>query len=493
VEASLHVTVIASNLTLIKASRGKNSVMKTKGARPGLKSNHLFIYLSIMKRIFQTKEILLSLFVILLLCCFSNSNTLKESGASIIPIKTLSPDSNFSDLMPLIEIFKGKKVIGAGEATHGTEEFAQIKHRLFKFLVLNMKVKTLAIEMSYSNCLELNEYIVNDRLRSTKDELYDNMSYSIFQTDECLSLFEWMHNYNLKIPSEDKLRLIGFDKSLKCSLAFLQANLGKSYQTKEQPFLNKFQADSIVKAINSKFIATNIKKQTIDSLLTFISKTNSELAYDTEESAHIKRTLEELKQSILDMFSRDDQITFRDSCMAQNIYWITSQYPGETIMAWAHNGHIKAKEQYFKKYGQYKTMGKFLKEIFKEKYYPIGLEFNQGSFLALDGYENGAGYTTTKCSLIPKKNSLAFKFSKFNLPYFYLDFLTQNKRSKIYKLISSDQYLHDIGFNCKNQEDAFYTEVVKDIYDGLIYIEKSSYPNITFSKESFKRFHKKNK
>lgn len=67
---------------------------------------------------------------------------LKEN---LIPIKTTQAGNGFEDLMPLKEILKDKKIIGMGEATHGTCEFFQMKHRMFEFLVEEMGYRVFGI------------------------------------------------------------------------------------------------------------------------------------------------------------------------------------------------------------------------------------------------------------------------------------------------------------------------------------------------------------
>lgn len=52
----------------------------------------------------------------------AESNLTTKLKENLIPIKTTEAGNGFEDLMPLKEILKDKKVIGMGEATHGTKE-----------------------------------------------------------------------------------------------------------------------------------------------------------------------------------------------------------------------------------------------------------------------------------------------------------------------------------------------------------------------------------
>ena len=49
--------------------------------------------------------------------------------ASAIPLATVEAGNGFSDLEPLRRIIGDARIVSLGEATHGTREFFQLKHR----------------------------------------------------------------------------------------------------------------------------------------------------------------------------------------------------------------------------------------------------------------------------------------------------------------------------------------------------------------------------
>jgi erythromycin esterase len=55
--------------------------------------------------------------------------------ASAIPIATVEAGNGFSDLEPLRRVIGDARIVSLGEATHGTREFFQLKHRLLEFCV----------------------------------------------------------------------------------------------------------------------------------------------------------------------------------------------------------------------------------------------------------------------------------------------------------------------------------------------------------------------
>ena len=69
-----------------------------------------------------------------------------------IPLVSVKAGAGFDDLQPLKSVLKDVRVIGLGEATHGTREFFQFKHRMLEFLVQEMGYTVFAIEASYPAC-----------------------------------------------------------------------------------------------------------------------------------------------------------------------------------------------------------------------------------------------------------------------------------------------------------------------------------------------------
>src|SRR5262245_3273128 len=50
--------------------------------------------------------------------------------ANAIPLRTAEPGGGFQDLEFLRSIIGNARIVSLGEATHGTREFFQLKHRL---------------------------------------------------------------------------------------------------------------------------------------------------------------------------------------------------------------------------------------------------------------------------------------------------------------------------------------------------------------------------
>lgn len=133
----------------------------------------------------------------------------KEIDNYITPLIHTSPRESLADLKFLKEKLGDRKFVGLGEATHGTKEFFDLKHRLTTFLAEEANFKTFIWEASFSETLNINRYVVSGE--GDAEELVDNLSFGIWHTEEILNLVEGVREYNRDRLEEDRIRFHGFD------------------------------------------------------------------------------------------------------------------------------------------------------------------------------------------------------------------------------------------------------------------------------------------
>ncbi|MEV1083733.1 erythromycin esterase family protein [Streptomyces sp. NPDC050211] len=116
------------------------------------------------------------------------------------------------------------RVVGLREATHGTREFFQLKHRLLEFLVTEMGCSVLAMEASASAGLAVDAYVrhgIGDGGRALT-----GLGFWTWRTGEVLAMIEWMREYNRERAEDEQVRFVGIDPQ-RCgdSIAVLDAFL----------------------------------------------------------------------------------------------------------------------------------------------------------------------------------------------------------------------------------------------------------------------------
>ena len=101
------------------------------------------------------------------------------------------------------------RVVALGEATHGTREFFQLKHRMLEFLVEEMGFRVFAIEANWPECLAINDYVLHGE--GDPEEALAGIYFWTWNTEEVLELIEWMRRYNADPAHEQKLKFYGVD------------------------------------------------------------------------------------------------------------------------------------------------------------------------------------------------------------------------------------------------------------------------------------------
>jgi hypothetical protein len=90
---------------------------------------------------------------------FSDSGLAAALERTTIPLKTVRAGSGSEDLEPLVPILTGRRIVALGEATHGTREFFQMKHRLLEFLVKRLGFRHYGMELSAPDGEQLDQFI----------------------------------------------------------------------------------------------------------------------------------------------------------------------------------------------------------------------------------------------------------------------------------------------------------------------------------------------
>jgi len=80
-----------------------------------------------------------------------------------IRLSTVQAGHGFTDMEPLRSTVGNARIVGLGEATHGTREFFQLKHRMLEFLASEMGFSIFVIEAPQAEADRLNDYVLNGR------------------------------------------------------------------------------------------------------------------------------------------------------------------------------------------------------------------------------------------------------------------------------------------------------------------------------------------
>jgi erythromycin esterase len=339
---------------------------------------------------------------------------IKSLDRIIHPLNSLPLEISDEDL-EVLTYMSDCKIVGLGEATHGTKEFFQLKHRIFKYLVENHGFKIFAFECDMGESYYVNKFVTEGE--GDIDNIMKNiMHFWTWRTEEVKELLLWMREYNENKSDGDKIYFIGVD----CQFLTYQANITMNYFNDTKVSLPKecvkflTEIDQIGWDLTEYYSDMTLEEkeeidQNVDILLTKFEDFRNELIFNSSEFEYqfIKQIALNIKQ-VNDVYygsAQGSQKNYRDLYMAQNSLWTSDLFGENTKVAlWAHNGHV----------GNFALMdstGFHLKKELKEKYQIIGFAFSLGNFTAVK-FENGMyqGLTNHTIEKEPRFVSINYLF-----------------------------------------------------------------------------------
>ncbi|MFK8907155.1 erythromycin esterase family protein [Streptomyces sp. YS-3] len=342
------------------------------------------------------------------------------------PLRSTEPRRNTTDLHALGAMIGDARVVGLGEATHGSHEFFTMKERLFRYLVEEKGFTTFALEVSWSAGLQIDEYLQSGRgdARRIAHEAFAN---SPWDREEFVSLLEWMRGYNRHHPDRT-VHFMGDDIG---APAVTDAFFGRitDYVKRQHPqalarlnelytglrpiddvfaYLNKPQAERRRLAVQAQ--------QALELISGLKGSGGTAFDWAEQNARSIAQTARFLTLNPEDPQSNAAAQRFRDEVMAQNVSW-WQRRTGHKVLLSAHNDHVGLVAGDPRTYS--KTQGSFLRDTLGEKYLPIGFTFDRGSFLSKDAALGGEWKKFTVPAAGPGTNEATL--DKVRYRDFYLD------------------------------------------------------------------------
>jgi erythromycin esterase len=391
-----------------------------------------------------------------------------------IKLKSAQPGNGTEDMEPLRAVVGNSRVVALGEATHGTREFFQLKHRMLELLVDKMGFRTFAIEASFPEALAVDEYV-----RAGKGDAYSavaGMRFWTWDTEEVVALVRWMRTYNEDKSHKEKLRFLGFDMqfpagsaaALAAALKDMDKKLWAEVQKALEPIDDDWEsggfndvpkaAQDAAEAAAKKLVARFEEKRESD-----VKKLKAEPFALARMHAHV------LADYIEMMKKRGTDFGVRDRAMAENTLRLLEMLgPGSKMVLWAHNGHLQRRAS-----GQQRTQGHILAEKLGKDYLPIGFAFDQGSFQAVETGAKGRGLTDFTIGAAPP-GSLDGALATAGLPFFALDLRSATGASKTWLHTPTSSRTIGAVYSLASPDAFFEMTQPADMFDALFFVGKTT-------------------
>ncbi|GAA4639129.1 erythromycin esterase family protein [Actinoallomurus vinaceus] len=296
-----------------------------------------------------------------------------------VPLEGLEAGAPTADLQPLKATLQGVRVVGLGEATHGTREFFQLKHRLLEFLVTEMGFSVLAMEASASAGQAVDAYVRHGTGNAA--EVLTGLGFWTWRTQEVLAMLEWMRAYNHGRPEKDKVGFVGIDPQ-RCgdSIAALEAFLRETAPERIED-LHATLGVLRTAAPGSRPDPERHLVREAEDLLEFVRIEDPDATEAIRHAGVVVKAADLVTRPRRHEDPEQTVFAARDRYMADAVGELLGD-PSAQVVLWAHNGHI-AKGRYS---GGVPAMGSHLRARYGDAYYALGLLFGRGAFRARRGW-----------------------------------------------------------------------------------------------------------
>ncbi len=391
-----------------------------------------------------------------------------------VPLASAEAGHGFADLKPIGKMIGQARIVALGEATHGTREFFQLKHRFLEYLVAEHGFDAFVIEANLPECRAINDYVLHGKGDPRK--ALDGIYFWTWNTEEVLAMIEWMRAWNADPRHRKKVRFYGDDMQ---TTTVAHANV--------VAFLERVvPAEAVAIAAPLAVFGTEKSRETFAALpaaeakVTLDALAALDARFDRERTAWSKRAgrdvyldaredLRVIAQAAA-MFRAQGMDAFeaRDVAMADNVDHVLARLGKRSrVVLWAHNGHVS------NGIGGMKNQGQHLRERHGEDYVIFGFAFGEGSFQVRD-WSKGQNTAVTAVTLGPPPASdVSAPFRATGKPIVVVD-LRQAPRGAVADWFADARPMRDTGSVFINEANMSGPQELSKRYDAIIYVDRTT-------------------
>lgn len=310
------------------------------------------------------------------------SNRLAVLRRHAMHLDGVEPDRDPSDLHGLGALIGDARIVGLGEATHGSREFFLLKHRLIRVLVADLGFTVVVLEAGWPECEVVNAYVLDGH--GDPAWALSGLGYWTWDTEEALALIRWLREWNAAREPARRVRFAGVDvraagravEQLQAALVTVDV-LATMLARELGPVAGLHVFDPPTEDEETVWPVLGQLRDRFDQV-----QPSAASLTEWQTARHHLRILEQIA-AVRHATSAAERFTARDRAMAANVdHLLQDGGSAAKVVVWAHNAHIaRSSEGLFAP--NLATMGKVLAERHGEQYVAVGFAFGTGSFQAI--------------------------------------------------------------------------------------------------------------
>ena len=300
---------------------------------------------------------------------------------------TADPTAALDDLAPLRGMIGAARLVALGEATHGTREFFLMKHRVFRYLVTEMRFTHFAMEASFPEALAVDRYVQTGL--GNPEVLVKGMFFWTWSTEEVVDLVRWMRDWNAS-GGQPRVHFVGIDMQFPgAAIDSVVSFVGRLDPNDATDVVAKYSCLNVYRNTPSRVVPLNAQylalgQEAKDACRAALMSVETLLS---DRAPRWRETVGEETMGLVQRLARlatqwegaarvssPASVYARDEAMAENAAWWLEVAPESRVMLWAHNGHVSRTRRF---------MGSHLGRWLGSEYLPVALTFSRGSFNAV--------------------------------------------------------------------------------------------------------------
>lgn len=395
--------------------------------------------------------------------------------SAAVPIATTDPAHDVSDLEPLGAIVGNARVVALGEATHGTREFFQLKHRLLEYLVARQGFTVFGIEASYPESLAVNEYV----LHGTGDprRALAGLYFWTWDTAEVLDQIEWMRAWNADPKHVKKVKFLGFDmQTAHVGVARVLAYLGKVDPAAAKAATSALGPLDAEHEARYRALPEDQRAATAKAIAGLVDLFDQRKARWIARSSATEWAVARQHAVVVGQAERHMfrvGLDPRDEAMAHDVRWLLDQEPkGTRMVLWAHNAHVNKATPWMKA-----PMGMHLARELGSDYVALGFVFDRGHFQAMGAATgNGAdGALTLGEHSVGEApvGDVAEALHRAGMPLFALD-LRHAPAGVVADWMNAPHGMRELGASFRCEGASSLNSVLPRRFDAVVFVDETT-------------------
>ncbi|MBV2153077.1 erythromycin esterase family protein [Kitasatospora sp. SUK 42] len=392
------------------------------------------------------------------------------------PLRSTEPGGPSDDLRALDAMIGEARVVGLGEATHGSHEFFALKHRVFRHLVEERGFTTFVLEASWSAGLLIDAYVQGQGGGDARQLADHALARSPWHRQEFADLIAWMRDHNRRHPRRpvhfvgDDLGLPGLgDHLFDRVTGYLRGSAPAALPKVEQLYAGLRPFDDGLGYLENLPLPERkrnaaLAQQALELVAAAGAEGDREYEWAVQHARNIAQTF-----AFTTMDPEKDHSSviaaqqLRDRAMADNVLWWRRLH-GDGILLSAHNGHAGYLSSDPELYP--KPQGCQLRDALGTGYRSIGVTFGQGSFLTEEDVFADDWRTTTVPPATPDMTE--YTLDRVRTGDYYLDLRRTPSAARAW--LATPRPTYDAGTTF--ERDPLPTLAIGPAYDLLVHLHR---------------------